>query len=759
MNSTLPALPRALSVLALAFTAFVLAAALPPAAGAVGPGSFGPPRLGLFWTPLPAQPCAGDSISLRFDLCECNVEILDVERDSGEGLVLRLRAQPNLECVQCVPDSAEVSLGVLPAGRHALTVRIEIEYTAPPDTSWPASPAYDALVFGVLGEDCGPNPGTVRYLDSVVIAPPACVGDSITLHLAGTFPSHCVRLSAVENLGHQIPGTNPPTLDTIRLIYANQSMCAFCLPGPVPWSASIKVRSPAEGGLHGIPLVAYERNLCSPDTIGVQFAGTKMIPVSVADSCGTPPPPFDCFNVSWRPDSTAGRCDATYGKTQAAELVFRVGSTIPIAGVQGGLRLDDDRLHIASVTAARDGWAVQTSPNPAGGVNFIAFATSPGAAIPGRPQGEPQPLLHVVVDQHVVRDDDRLPERAHLAAERLLVSGTAGQAIPMCPVIALIDPPPTVALLCLDRRCDVNEDGRSDVRDLVVMVGCMELSSGPDCPVGRMDCDGNGAVSLEDVFCCATHMLGGDGPAPPDSVLREAPELALRFGLPRERPDGSIEVPLDVTGLDAAAAARFDVAWPDARYVLEAVEFAGFDARWWASFSIRAERAGVMLLDLSRMGDPRPVAAAGGGSGTVLLKLRLLDGATPGGELSIAGFDFADPAGAGLTTPNASPRLPLGSTGALVLAAPRPNPFRTGTAITLTFPAAGAIDAAVYNAAGRRIATLRKEENLAPGAYELTWDGRDAGGARVPGGVYFVRVISGAGETSRKLLFLPGAMP
>jgi len=757
MNSTRPALPRALSVLALALTVFVLAAVFPPAAGAVGPGSFGPPRLGLFWTPVPGQPCSGDSVSLRFDLCECNVEILDVRRVSGEGLVLRLRAQPNLECVQCVPDSAEVPLGVLPAGRHALTVRIEIEYTAPPDTSWPASPAYDALVFEVLGENCGPNPGTVRYLDRVGIVPPACVGDSITLRLAGTFPSSCVRLSAVENLGHQIPGTNPPTLDTIRLIYANQSMCAFCLPGPVPWSASIKVRSPEEGGLYGIPLVAYERNLCSPDTIGVQFAGTKMIPVSVADSCGTPPWGFDCFNVSWRPDSATTRCSGIYSKTQAAELVFRVGSTHPIAGVQGRLRLDDDRFSVTSVTAAREGWAVQASPNPGGGVDFIAFATSPGAAIPGRPDGKPQPLLHVRVDQHIVRDGSQLPEQVHLAAQDLLVSGAAGEAIRMCPIITLEDPPPPVALLCLDRRCDANEDGRSDVRDLVVMVGCMELSSEVvACPVRLMDCDGNGAVSLEDVFCCATHMLGGDGPAPPDSVLRQAPELALRFGLPREMPDGSIEVPLDVSGLDAAAAARFDVAWPDARYVLEAVEFAGFDPRWWASFSIRSERAGVMLLDLSRMGDPHPVPLAGGGSGTVLLRLRLLDGATPGGELSIAGFDFADPAGAGLTTPNANPRLPLGSTGALVLAAPRPNPFRTGTAITLTFPAAGAIDAAVYNAAGRRIATLRKEENLAPGAYELLWDGRDAGGARVPGGVYFVRVISRAGTTARKLLFLPG---
>ena len=64
----------------------VLGIAFPHAARAAG--SFGPPILGLFWTPVPYEPCEGDSVRLRFDLCECAVELLGVGHEVEGPIVM-----------------------------------------------------------------------------------------------------------------------------------------------------------------------------------------------------------------------------------------------------------------------------------------------------------------------------------------------------------------------------------------------------------------------------------------------------------------------------------------------------------------------------------------------------------------------------------------------------------------------------------------------------------------------------------------------
>ena len=41
---------------------------------------------------------------------------------------------------------------------------------------------------------------------------------------------------------------------------------------------------------------------------------------------------------------------------------------------------------------------------------------------------------------------------------------------------------------------------------------------------------------------------------------------------------------------------------------------------------------------------------------------------------------------------------------------------------------------------GVHLAVVAGEENVAPGAHTVTWDGRDRSGALVPSGVYFYRI-------------------
>ncbi len=84
-----------------------------------------------------------------------------------------------------------------------------------------------------------------------------------------------------------------------------------------------------------------------------------------------------------------------------------------------------------------------------------------------------------------------------------------------------------------------------------------------------------------------------------------------------------------------------------------------------------------------------------------------------------------------------------------------PNPSAGATHIVYRVPHRGdSHQVEVYDAGGRAVRTLFSGER-AVGDYELEWDGRDAGGARVASGVYFVRLrAGGATQATRKLVFV-----
>lgn len=68
-----------------------------------------------------------------------------------------------------------------------------------------------------------------------------------------------------------------------------------------------------------------------------------------------------------------------------------------------------------------------------------------------------------------------------------------------------------------------------------------------------------------------------------------------------------------------------------------------------------------------------------------------------------------------------------------------PDPFVHLTQISFEVPAAAHVTLKVYNQAGQHIATLIDGRQNA-GTQTITWDRRDARGAEVPNGVYFVRL-------------------
>ena len=81
-----------------------------------------------------------------------------------------------------------------------------------------------------------------------------------------------------------------------------------------------------------------------------------------------------------------------------------------------------------------------------------------------------------------------------------------------------------------------------------------------------------------------------------------------------------------------------------------------------------------------------------------------------------------------------------------------PNPFTGETSVRFAVPELGPVSLEIFDVAGRRVARL-VDRTLPAGSHTVTWDGRDAGGARVASGVYLYR-LTAAGESLSKEMVL-----
>lgn len=82
------------------------------------------------------------------------------------------------------------------------------------------------------------------------------------------------------------------------------------------------------------------------------------------------------------------------------------------------------------------------------------------------------------------------------------------------------------------------------------------------------------------------------------------------------------------------------------------------------------------------------------------------------------------------------------------LSAPRPNPFTTTAALTLTVEEPGEITVTVHDALGRRVALLREGQTSA-GTYTLRVEA-----GTLPPGLYIVRATNEKGDTATRSLAL-----
>ncbi len=82
-----------------------------------------------------------------------------------------------------------------------------------------------------------------------------------------------------------------------------------------------------------------------------------------------------------------------------------------------------------------------------------------------------------------------------------------------------------------------------------------------------------------------------------------------------------------------------------------------------------------------------------------------------------------------------------------------PNPFNGTTSIFYSIGERCDVEIAIFDPAGRSIATLERTVR-GPGRYSVLWNGTDGAGRGVASGVYFCRIKAGKFSQTRKILYL-----
>jgi hypothetical protein len=748
----------------LAFAGLATAAALAPVSAGPLPDTTGMPTP---WRLEPASPCVRDSVFMivrGYVATPCD-SFLGAE--AVTPLHVRIRTQVHADRRCFAPPSVfypvPVALGRFPAGPH--TGIVEVETIEIRDDGSRTRLVQQFRFDFVVRADCDsipPAPPPLPYVSHIAVGPgglcgqgPICPGDSVKVVVKGVFPHDCFMLRRVQLIPSplEIVPAPPPT---VRLIVDDGGCLGRpCSGVPVPWAAEVRL-PPMRAGDHRLP-VELAQVTCS-DTYPPGELHRTVVPFTVAPEC---PPPAPCLLPDFaHGPADLGVCDATVSKLHPAELTFLVRPTVALAGLQGGFRLNPPGLQVSRIEAVGPaaGMLLDWTPT-ADGARFVMVAPG-GAPIPAWPPPPASsvatggwPILRVTVAS---TGRSGIPDRTVLTAEDLLGSDIAGGAVIVCPPppCASVDPRFALAraVICAERACDVNADGLQDVRDLVLMVRCVNdpAACPPDAPT-RFDCDSDGAFGIADVLCCARRVLGRAPcpDCPPDTgQVRPEPGVAVGFGDPEETNRG-VSLPLRIAGIARLGGALLTLEAPLDRY-----DVTGFTVTPPGDWLVLHEvRDGRIVLGLIGVRDPDRLDLREGSEFTLTLARR--PGQPGGGEVAAVAGEFSGPDGVTLAVDLGRPATALPGVVETALGPGQPTPFSSETAFTLQLAQPADVAVGIYDLRGRSVATLHRAP-LAAGPHVFRWDGRQADGSAAPNGVYFCRTTVGARTLSRKLILMRG---
>jgi len=584
------------------------------------------------------------------------------------------------------------------------------------------------------------TPGLPNYVSRVAIGPgypdSICPGQPIAVKLAGTFPA-CFRVKEVQVIDlYASPFERPP----IVRVVAVRDLCAPCPALIAPWLATTTI----PGLLPGAWTLPLEVQLLDRDCNGVEHQveiTSGSAPFAVALTCV--PGTGKCLRWSWSNLAPGPTCNAFVDPTTTADFTLAISSPVALAGLQGSFVLEPQGLRISALTATGPAAGMHMVWNATGnGAKFAMFADQ-AAPIPATDGSTPPPpVLTATVAWPA--PGAVAPAVTRLVAADLIGADDQLLRVPQCPNIAL-DIRDPAARICTHNDCDINGDGYTDIRDLVAMVRCIfSPSTCPPAAVARLDCDGNGVDDINDVICCAQSLLRGPGPIGPPGPPE--PAFGIEFGKPTASGAG-LDIPVHITGADKIGAGRLVIEYQSARFHQSSVTLAA-DARsaWLCLDQSESGRVRVGLVALT------PFVATN--ALDLVLRLALVPGAEPGGDLRVASAEFTGADGANLAAPASAPSMSLGPAG-LALSPGTPNPFGRATRVLLTLPRDAVAEVSVLDPGGRLVTVLHHGV-LAAGSYPFSWDGTRGDGSAAPGGLYFVRARAAGEEAVRKVVLVRG---
>ena len=723
-------------------------AAGPAAAQGTGGGTPCDPLPNLQIHPIirPAAPCIEDEVSLVLFTCEPCTELLGVQKkaDGSIGVMVQVKPSACRTLAPCVPDSIVVDLGRFEAGEQRQRISYDVRVvedslvctaTAPDEVQW------------FVSERCpAPPPNQLPYLDHVIIGdnltagvlPMVCPNDSFPVRLVGRFPNDCLSLAGVELIQYPTFGIAPAP-PIVRIKYLRNDCAARpCLEVETPWSATVMLPGLPTGG-YDLPLEAYRVSDFCVEPPDSTLLGRITRRFEVVDQCSTNT--LDCLDASWAISSDRGdRCDAFVGPERPDAVTLKIGSGVALAGLEGRLHMRPEGLRIVKIEPVGPAEDMNLDwRRTEDGARFVLFAKD-GAPIPGGtlPPDRKVPVLRVFAEP---TENEGFAPRTLITVGQLLGSTLEGRGVIRCPRPAVIRPD-DFAVFCRGAKCDFDQNGRADVRDLVRMIRCLR-SEGP-CPPGSesFDCNGDAAFNLDDVFCCARVILRGPRDEPGDGRKDDSIQLAL--GQPVESGD-EFEVPMQLTSGTPLGGARLALRFPADRF--EIVRLEAPDAGRIACLLLHEAVGDEVVLGML------PLAQAGIPS-DLRLVMRLKPGQTAAGSITLTDAEFSDGDGATLIADLGSVSTSLGA-GSFQLSPGTPNPFSSSLTFSVTLPEDSDLQVGVFDLGGRRVSTLHRGPASA-GVHAFQWDGRDANGSRVRGGVYFVRAQAAGQLISRKAVFLGG---
>lgn len=83
-----------------------------------------------------------------------------------------------------------------------------------------------------------------------------------------------------------------------------------------------------------------------------------------------------------------------------------------------------------------------------------------------------------------------------------------------------------------------------------------------------------------------------------------------------------------------------------------------------------------------------------------------------------------------------------------------PNPFKPETTISYMLKSPAVVSLTIYDVTGRRVQTLVAGEAASAGPHEVVWNGRDATGRAVAGGIYFCEMVAGGYSQTIRMVLL-----